>query len=78
VNEEVSISRALAALGDLGYREVAKRGDLVSLDVLGTGSGFPVILDTSMDTIPLDDLLHQLDEAGVDRAAFFAGLEQHV
>ncbi len=70
-----SISKVIAALHDLGYTEVSRRGDLVAFDVLSLGAGFPIILDLSRDTIPRGDLLDQLDDAGVDRASFFAAID---
>jgi len=59
----------------MGYRQVARRGDLVSFDVL-TGSGYPIILDESRDTIRLDDLNNQLEMAGVELNVFWEEMQQ--
>ncbi len=78
MTDEESISKVIAALDSLGYTEVSRRGDLAAFDVHGVGSGFPIILDMSRDTIPRDDLLGQLDNVGVDRASFFAAIDAQV
>ena len=70
-----SLSKVIAVLERMGYRQVARRGDLVSFDVL-TGSGYPIILDESRDTIRLDDLNNQLEMAGVELNVFWEEMQQ--
>jgi len=75
-SETVSLSRVIAAIERMGYTPVARHGELISYDTLGSGGAFPIILDMSKDPIPLRDIAGQIEEAGDHLPVFYSELEQ--
>lgn len=74
--ETVSLSKVIAVLERIGYTQVAKHGDLAAFDTMQVGGGYPIILDMSMEEIPMRDIVGQLEEAGVHLPVFYEELHQ--
>ena len=72
----VSRTKVLQALKNMGYVEKDKGDDIVALVRQDNPDDpYPVIVDISRSSIPLDDLRDHLELCGVDWGAFLQILE---
>ena len=77
-DELVALGRVIEALCNLGYKIAKDVGgeDFVVLDIPeADGEWGEIVLDTSRNPVPLEDVIYQLAGAGVDRSVFLTLLD---